>query len=477
MGLLNLFSGGDDADSQANMAAAMALLQAGGPSLRPTSFGQALGGAMAAGQGAAQNFKDRQMAEQFRKLQMEHMALTGEGMGLDIATKKRAAAQDEALKRGLMNFSKQQAAGTAQVPQDQGMYEEMSQLGVAPTQAMPPQQAMGGATQSAGGFNKSSPIQAQISKFYKQADFIEQTEGVSGEAFRKQAIELMGKLPRVKDWQQVNINGNVMYAPYFDDGTVGEPVPMNVAKELHFQNIGGKTIGVDKFTGNQVAGYQNTQSPDSAASNATAIRGQNMTDARARELNAITREGQQTQVINDPLRGPMLIDKGKGTAKIAVGADGQPIPGETAAKREYGANSLAPILADARTQISKATGSYFGAGYDKAAQAFGAAPGGAQAIAKLKVLEGQIMMSQPRMEGPQSDKDVAMYRQMAGQIGDPTVPTSLKMSALDEIEKLNSRYAKQPAQPTMRSAIKGQVMDGYRFKGGDPAIQSNWEKM
>jgi hypothetical protein len=34
-----------------------------------------------------------------------------------------------------------------------------------------------------------------------------------------------------------------------------------------------------------------------------------------------------------------------------------------------------------------------------------------------------------------------MYRQMAGQIGDPTVPQNLKLSALDEIEKLNSKYA------------------------------------
>jgi len=57
------------------------------------------------------------------------------------------------------------------------------------------------------------------------------------------------------------------------------------------------------------------------------------------------------------------------------------------------------------------------------------------------------MMAQPRMEGPQSDKDVALYRQMAGQIGDPTVPNKTKMAALDAIEELHRRYAGGSVKP------------------------------
>ena len=50
------------------------------------------------------------------------------------------------------------------------------------------------------------------------------------------------------------------------------------------------------------------------------------------------------------------------------------------------------------------------------------------------------MMSQPRMEGPQSDKDVALYRQMAGQIGDSTIPIETRRAALNGIRQLHEKY-------------------------------------
>lgn len=58
------------------------------------------------------------------------------------------------------------------------------------------------------------------------------------------------------------------------------------------------------------------QSPDSIASNAVAMRGQNMTDARAREANG---KGQY-----DSERG-VLVDPRTGVARQVIGADGQPL--------------------------------------------------------------------------------------------------------------------------------------------------------
>lgn len=51
----------------------------------------------------------------------------------------------------------------------------------------------------------------------------------------------------------------------------------------------------------------------------------------------------------------------------------------------------------------------------------------------------------PKMSGPQSDKDVALYKQMAGVIGDPTIPTERKMAALQTVEEIQRRYAGVPA--------------------------------
>lgn len=90
--------------------------------------------------------------------------------------------------------------------------------------------------------------------------------------------------------------------------------------------------------------------------------------------------------------------------------------------------------------IDAATGSLAGAGMDALAGFLGFAPDGAQAVAQLKVLQAALMTNMPRMEGPQSDRDVQLYREAAGQIGDPRVPAKIKKAAVQTIRQLQKRY-------------------------------------
>lgn len=313
---------------------------------------------------------------------------------------------------------------------------------------------------------KGSAIQAQIDDLNKQADFYD-SEGVpTGDALRQKAIELTKLLPKyANDYRVVmgadGVPRNVRLA---DDGTEIFS-DSGVAEKLHFGDNGQQLLGMNAYTGKVQSANQKFQSPESLASNAVTMRGQNMTDTRARDLNEITRQGQQTQVINDPTRGIMLVDKGTARVTQGVGANGEPIAGESMAKKTTGANQLVPVIQDAKDLLKNATGSYAGMAFDKAYQFMGGATKGAEAIAKLRVLEGQLMMNQPRMEGPQSDKDVALYRQMAGQIGDPSVPSKIKSAALDQIEKLNSKYATtQPVKPT--SNVPNDIQDLLNLYGG-----------
>lgn len=87
-----------------------------------------------------------------------------------------------------------------------------------------------------------------------------------------------------------------------------------------------------------------------------------------------------------------------------------------------------------------ATGSYFGAGLDLLGRTVGISTGGAEATAQLKTLSGQLVALMPRMEGPQSNIDVEMYKEMAGNVADPTIPIQTRLAALDTIEKLNEKY-------------------------------------
>jgi hypothetical protein len=114
-------------------------------------------------------------------------------------------------------------------------------------------------------------------------------------------------------------------------------------------------------------------------------------------------------------------------------------------RRAAQARNTLQILDEADKLIDEATGSLAGAGRDIIARGVGNATPGAQAIARLKVVETNLMLNMPRMEGPQSDRDVQLYREAAGQIGDPTVPRETKRAALQTIRSLNERYAAGPA--------------------------------
>jgi hypothetical protein len=116
-------------------------------------------------------------------------------------------------------------------------------------------------------------------------------------------------------------------------------------------------------------------------------------------------------------------------------------------KKGADAKTVMDALDIADPLIDAATGSLVGTGVDKLAAVFGKAPDGAQAIAQLQVLQAGLMTNMPRMEGPQSDRDVELYRQAAASIGDPTVPRATKKAALQTIRQLQQKYMDRAKQP------------------------------
>jgi hypothetical protein len=154
-------------------------------------------------------------------------------------------------------------------------------------------------------------------------------------------------------------------------------------------------------------------------------------------------------------------------AESAAGALGTAQGGIAGGIQTKGSNSqtVAGMLDIADPLIDAATGSLVGAGVDKMASVFGKSLSGDQAIAQLKVLQAGLMTNMPRMEGPQSDRDVELYRQAAGEIGDPTVPRERKKAALKTIRAMQIKYAERAAAPM-------QI-----FPNGSPeASQFHWDE-
>lgn len=105
------------------------------------------------------------------------------------------------------------------------------------------------------------------------------------------------------------------------------------------------------------------------------------------------------------------------------------------------AQDVLGLLDMAEPFVDKATHSLVGQGVDWLGKAFGIGTEGAQASARLSAIEGMLVSKMPKMSGPQSDKDVLLYKQMAGQIGDASVPPEVKRAAMDTIRQINERYA------------------------------------
>ena len=144
------------------------------------------------------------------------------------------------------------------------------------------------------------------------------------------------------------------------------------------------------------------------------------------------------------------VEGGKPPSGYRWAADGtlEAIPGGPAAGKVGGtdakvndAKHVLAILDMADPLLKVATGSYAGAAADQVARAVGVSTKGAEAAAQLKSLQGALISKMPKMSGPQSDKDVQLYREMAGQIGDSTLPAPTRRAAMQTIRTLNEKYA------------------------------------
>jgi hypothetical protein len=141
--------------------------------------------------------------------------------------------------------------------------------------------------------------------------------------------------------------------------------------------------------------------------------------------------------------------------------ESRPVTAPTATKD---ANEALALIKQAREILPNSTGSYGGWMVDQGARFFGSSTNGAEASAKLKAIGGMLKSKMPKMSGPQSDKDVALYGEMAGQVADETLPIKTRLSALDAVEEIQRRQAGLPPASGAPSASGA---------GSKPSV-SNW---
>jgi hypothetical protein len=176
----------------------------------------------------------------------------------------------------------------------------------------------------------------------------------------------------------------------------------------------------------------------------TTRRGQDITDIRAREgqamqygadvvANTVTdATGNVTQFnrFGEVIGKPGAVGKPSATFEKTRALQAQQAKDLTLLSKE-----LESITKDGGL-IDQSTGSGAGRLIDAAAGFAGQATPGAVAIAKLKPIADMALKMVPRFEGPQSDKDTLSYREAAGQLADPSIPTATRKAAGRELMRL-----------------------------------------
>lgn len=246
--------------------------------------------------------------------------------------------------------------------------------------------------------------------------------------------ELMGALPSLEDslrtipqdpreFEQMKVKSAVGIGKFME---MNKPVSRTL-------NLGGseRVQMVNPYTGELVSEqtYGKTMSPGEIAA-----------DARARA--SLAQGERQFQATQGMQRERLDIERAKSAAQPSAPA-----------QKASDAREVLQLLDQAGPLVDQATGSYLGAGIDIVGRGAGISTQGALAGAQLRAIEGMLISKMPKMSGPQSDKDVLLYKQMAGQIGDPTIPAAQKKAAMGAIRQINERYAEQPSSPATRRNV------------------------
>lgn len=409
MGLLDNLS--DFAASDAGMGLAQGLLSANGSQ------------GIAAGLAGMQRAKQMQLENEMKRQAMASQALQMQAAQLQLENAKRDSLKQAEMQKLFSQFSQSPTVGKGATDQVNSALPPQFQIGSQPA-------IQGGNSQ--GGYDYQG-LQQALARVDPMAALS------LGEKLKKENPKF-GTEPRVGINPATNKAGTYIVA---ENGATKwiDALPRDKLNEV---NLGGK-IGFRNDYDTQIQGITDTfVKPDTLANNQVTMRGQNMTDARSRDANSNQQNAQRTQLFQTP-EGILSVDKGTGQA-APVMMGGKPVRSEDAMKKSAGANNVLALVDQAEELLPGATGSVVGSGIDLAGSAVGYATSGAQKIAQLKTIEGALIGSMPRMEGPQSDADRMLYQKAAGDIANPMAPVKSRQAALNTLREIQNRYAtQQPA--------------------------------
>lgn len=113
-------------------------------------------------------------------------------------------------------------------------------------------------------------------------------------------------------------------------------------------------------------------------------------------------------------------------------------------QRQADARKTLSDLDEVDRLLPKATGGTLGRAIDTAAASVNHSTDSAKASAQLDILSGRLTSAVPRMQGPQSDRDVELYQKQAGDLANRSLPIATRQAAANELRRLQIKYLDNP---------------------------------
>lgn len=363
------------------------------------------------------DFRKQQMIAEIQKLQMQK----AQAEMADVQEQKAKAQKMQEL------YAQFATPGQQAVPAIQGDAES----GILPSQGTPSKPAGYDYQGLAGALAKINPLAA---------------------------LELQQKLakqgPKFSTAPQYDQSGRAFILA--EDGSMKYLDGVKARDKLEEVRLGNKVGFRSPYSADMVGSLPIGQSPDSAAQVAATLRGQTLNDVRARDLNAIAQDA------NNIKRGEKQAEKDLTKSAQVSSFD---------------------VMLGSLDRLSKHPGLSRSVGV---IGAFPTMPGSESANfkAELDTFQSQAflpMVSQLKGMGALSDAEgkklTAAVGALSPTMGEKAFRESVARITAD-METARQRLAGKPSekQPAGQIPMRGQVVDGYKFKGGNPADPNSWER-
>jgi len=146
----------------------------------------------------------------------------------------------------------------------------------------------------------------------------------------------------------------------------------------------------------------------------------------------------------EAIKTTAAIQQAGGSAAATNAAKNQAEQAQALQQRHADARKTLSDLDEVDRLLPEATGGAFGKAIDAAAASVNHSTDSAKASAQLDILAGRLTSAVPRMQGPQSDRDVELYQKQAGDLANRNLPVATRQAAARELRRLQLKYLDNP---------------------------------